>query len=68
MPIDITNIVNSPVLHISWISNRQKRWSQQRRGEQSDKGMVEMARTESSDLPQDNSNKIEAPGIISDSN
>ena len=49
-------------------TNRQKRWSQQRRGEQSDKGMVEMARSESSDLPQDNSNKIEAPGIISDSN
>ena len=39
------------------------RRSQQIRGKQSDKGMVEMERTEWSDLRQENPNKIEAPDI-----
>ena len=40
-----------------------RRGSQQRRGEQSGKGMVEMERTEWSDLRQESSNEIEAPDI-----
>ena len=43
--------------------SRQERRSQQRRGEQSSKGMVEMERTEWSDLRQESSNKIEDPDI-----
>ena len=38
--------------------NRQRRRSQQRRGEQSGKGMVVMEGTEWSDLLQENSNNI----------
>ena len=37
--------------------------SQQRRGEQSSKGMVEMERTEWRYLRQENANEIEAPDI-----
>ena len=43
-------LANSPALQISRINYRQRRRSQQRRGEQSDKGMVEMERTEWSDI------------------
>ena len=56
-------LANSPVLQISRINDRQKRRSQQSRGEQSSKGMVEMERTEWSDLQQENTNEIEAPNI-----
>ena len=50
-------------IQISWINDRQRRRSQQRRGEQSSKGMVEMERTEWSDLRQESPNEIEDPDI-----
>ena len=56
-------LANSPVLKISWINDRQERRSQQRRGEQSSKGNVEMERNEWSDLQQESSNENEAPDI-----
>ena len=50
-------------IQISWINDRQERRSQQRRGEQCSKGMVEMERTEWSDLRQESPNEIEDPDI-----
>ena len=57
-----TEIVNLPTVQSfnylgSTIGDKQIR------GEQSDKGMVEMEKTEYSDMQQENSNKIEAPDI-----
>ena len=43
--------------------DRQKRRSQQRLGEQSDKGVFEMERSDWSELRQESSNKNEAPDI-----
>ena len=56
-------LANSPVLQISWINDRQERRSQQRHGEQSGKGMVEIERTEWRDLRQESPNEIEDPDI-----
>ena len=56
-------LANSTVLQISWINDRQERRRQQRRGEQSSKGMVEMERSEWSDLRQESTNEIEDPDI-----
>ena len=47
----------------SRINDREGRRSQQRRGEQNSKGMVEMERTECSDLRQESPNEIEDPDI-----
>ena len=44
------HLANSPVLQISRINDRQEMRCQQRPGEQSSKGMVEMERTEWNDL------------------
>ena len=54
-------LANSPVLQISRINDRQKRRSQQRRGEQSGKGMVERERADWSYLQQESSNENEGP-------
>ena len=56
-------LANSAVMEVSKIDDRQKRRSPQRRGEQSGKSMVEMERTEWSDLRQESSNENETPDI-----
>ena len=63
METEMVNLPTVPVLQISRINDRQKRRSQQIRGEQGSKGMVEMERTEWSDLRQESTNEIVDPDI-----
>ena len=58
-----SQLANSPVLQISRINDRQKRRSQQRRGEQSGRDMVGMERSERGDMRQESSNENKAPDI-----
>ena len=58
-----TATVNKAVLQISRINDRQRRRSQQRRGEQISKGMVAMERAGWSDIRQESSNENEVNDI-----
>ena len=63
METETVNLTNSPFLQIPKINDRQTSRSRQRHGEQSSKGMVEMEKSEWSDLRQESANEIEDPHI-----